>query len=68
MDEAQLESLVTPRTRAIVPVHYAGVGCEMDAILAIARRHGLEVVEDCPATTRFEGRRQLELRDPASCS
>jgi dTDP-4-amino-4,6-dideoxygalactose transaminase len=46
LDEAQLESLVTPRTRAIVPVHYAGVGCEMDAILDVARRHGLEVVED----------------------
>jgi dTDP-4-amino-4,6-dideoxygalactose transaminase len=46
LDEAQLESLVTPRTRAIVPVHYAGVGCEMDVILDVARRHGLEVVED----------------------
>ena len=46
LDEAQLESLVTPRTRAIVPVHYAGVGCEMDAILDVARRHDLEVIED----------------------
>ena len=46
LDEARLESLVTPRTRAIVPVHYAGVSCEMDAILAIARRHGVPVVED----------------------
>jgi len=46
LDEAQLESLVTPRTRAVVPVHYAGVGCEMDAILDIARRHNLEVIED----------------------
>ena len=46
LDEAQLESLVTPRTRAIVPVHYAGVGCEMDAILDVARRHNLEVIED----------------------
>jgi dTDP-4-amino-4,6-dideoxygalactose transaminase len=46
LDEAQLESLVTPRTRAIVPVHYAGVGCEMDTILDIARRHNLEVIED----------------------
>jgi dTDP-4-amino-4,6-dideoxygalactose transaminase len=46
MDEAQLESLITPRTRAIVPVHYAGVGCEMDAILDIARRHHLAVIED----------------------
>ena len=46
LDERLLEPLVTPRTRAILPVHYAGVGCEMDAILAVAGRHGLEVVED----------------------
>lgn len=41
-----LERLMTPRTRAIVPVHYAGVGCEMDAIGEIATRHGVPVVED----------------------
>ncbi len=46
MDERQLESLITPRTRAIVPVHYAGVGCEMDAICEIAGRHGIPIVED----------------------
>jgi dTDP-4-amino-4,6-dideoxygalactose transaminase len=46
MDESRLESLITPRTRAIAPVHYAGVGCDMDAILAIASRHGIPVVED----------------------
>lgn len=46
LDEARLESLITPRTRAIVPVHYAGVGCEMDAILDVARRHGVAVIED----------------------
>jgi dTDP-4-amino-4,6-dideoxygalactose transaminase len=46
MDEAQVERLVTARTKAIVPVHYAGVGCEMDAILEIAHRHGIAVVED----------------------
>ncbi len=46
LDEKQLERLITPRTRAVVPVHYAGVGCEMDAILEIAERHGLPVVED----------------------
>ncbi|HKP52803.1 MAG TPA: dTDP-4-amino-4,6-dideoxygalactose transaminase [Chloroflexia bacterium] len=46
MDEAQLERLITPRTKAVVPVHYAGVGCEMDTIMAIAERHGLVVVED----------------------
>ena len=46
LDEGRLEALITPRTRAIVPVHYAGVGCEMDPILDIADRHGVSVVED----------------------
>ena len=46
MDETLVEAAITPRTRAIVPVHYAGVACEMDVILDIARRHGLRVVED----------------------
>ena len=46
IDEQQIEALVTPNTRAIVPVHYAGVGCEMDVIGDIARRRGIAVVED----------------------
>jgi dTDP-4-amino-4,6-dideoxygalactose transaminase len=46
MDETKIEAAITPRTKAIVPVHYAGVGCEMDAIMAIADRHGLIVIED----------------------
>jgi dTDP-4-amino-4,6-dideoxygalactose transaminase len=46
LDEALIEQAVTSRTRAVVPVHYAGVGCEMDSILSIAGRHGLKVVED----------------------
>ncbi len=46
VDESRIEAAITPRTRAIVPVHYAGVGCEMDRILDIARRHGLLVIED----------------------
>lgn len=46
LDERLIEAAITPRTRAIVPVHYAGVACEMDTIMAIARRHGLKVVED----------------------
>ncbi|VVE84732.1 dTDP-4-amino-4,6-dideoxygalactose transaminase [Pandoraea sputorum] len=46
VDERLIEAAITPRTRAIVAVHYAGVSCEMDTILAIARRHGLSVVED----------------------
>jgi dTDP-4-amino-4,6-dideoxygalactose transaminase len=46
VDAITLESLVTPRTRAIVPVHYAGIACDMDAIEAVANRHHLVVVED----------------------
>jgi dTDP-4-amino-4,6-dideoxygalactose transaminase len=46
LDETRLESLISSRTKAIVPMHYAGVGCEMDAILEIAARHGVPVVED----------------------
>ena len=46
LDESKLEALITPNTKAIVPVHYAGVACEMDAILAIAAKHGVPVVED----------------------
>ncbi len=46
IDETLIEAAITPRTRAIVPVHYAGVGCEMDAVMDIARRHNLLVIED----------------------
>jgi len=46
LDESRLEALITPRTRVVLPVHYAGVGCKMDTILEIARRHDLMVVED----------------------
>ena len=46
LDECLIEAAITPRTRAIVPVHYAGVACEMDTILTIAQKHGLKVVED----------------------
>lgn len=46
MDEVKLEQLITPRTKVIVPVHYAGVSCEMDTILEIANQHGIHVVED----------------------
>lgn len=46
IDETLIEAAITPRTKAIVPVHYAGVACEMDAILDIAKRHNLLVIED----------------------
>lgn len=46
LNERLLEGLITERTKAIVPVHYAGVGCEMDAIMEIADRYGIAVIED----------------------
>jgi dTDP-4-amino-4,6-dideoxygalactose transaminase len=55
IDPAAIEAVVTPRTKAIIPVHYGGLAADMPAILAIARRHGLKVVEDAahalPATS-----------------
>jgi dTDP-4-amino-4,6-dideoxygalactose transaminase len=56
LDESRIEAAITPRTRAIVPVHYAGVGCEMDAIMAVAERHGLLVIEDAAQGTLSEYR------------
>lgn len=58
LDEKLIEAAITPRTRAIVPVHYAGVACEMDAILAIARKHDLKVVEDAAqgVMAKYKGR------------
>jgi dTDP-4-amino-4,6-dideoxygalactose transaminase len=47
IDPAAIEAAITPRTRAILPVHFAGRPCEMDAIMAIARKHDLVVIEDC---------------------
>lgn len=46
LDESRLEALITPRTKAIVLVHYAGVPCEMNSICAIAQRHGVRLIED----------------------
>lgn len=46
IDETLIEAAITPRTKAIVPVHYAGVACEMDVIMDIAKRHNLLVIED----------------------
>jgi dTDP-4-amino-4,6-dideoxygalactose transaminase len=58
LDESRMESLITPRTKAIVVVHYAGVSCEMNSILAIAARHGVAVVEDNAHSlfSRYRGR------------
>lgn len=46
IDPAKIRAAITPRTKAILPVHYGGLACDMDAILAIAKEHGLKVVED----------------------
>lgn len=46
LDESQLDELITPRTKGIVPVHYAGIGCEMDTIREIADRYHLQIIED----------------------
>ncbi|BBD80769.1 DegT/DnrJ/EryC1/StrS family aminotransferase [Aerosticca soli] len=58
IDPAAIEAAITPRTRAILPVHFAGRPCAMDRIMAIAQRHGLVVIEDCAhaVETEFRGR------------
>jgi dTDP-4-amino-4,6-dideoxygalactose transaminase len=65
IDETLIEAAITPRTRAIVPVHYAGVACEMDTILDIAQRHGLKVVEDAAqgVMSTYKGRALGALGD-----
>lgn len=58
IDETKIEAAITPKTRAIIPVHYAGVGCEMDAIMEIAKRHDLIVIEDAAQgiMSRYKGK------------
>ena len=58
LDESRLEPLITKRTKAIVPVHYAGVACEMDAIAEIAQKHGVRIIEDNAHSlfARYHGR------------
>ncbi|WP_037217809.1 dTDP-4-amino-4,6-dideoxygalactose transaminase [Rhizobium sp. IBUN] len=58
IDESLLEGAITPRTKAIVVVHYAGVACEMDTIMSIAKRHRLKIVEDAAQGVRafYKGR------------
>lgn len=58
IDETLIEAAITPRTRAIVPVHYAGVACDMDAIMDIAYRHKLMVIEDAAqcVMSNYKGR------------
>ena len=70
LDERLIEERITPRTRAIVVVHYAGVSCEMDAICEIARRHDLIVVEDAAQAllSTYRGRPAGSLGDLAALS
>jgi perosamine synthetase len=65
LDPSRIPAAITPRTRAIVPVHFAGQACDMDAILAIARTHGLAVVEDAAHAlpTLHRGRKVGTLGD-----
>jgi dTDP-4-amino-4,6-dideoxygalactose transaminase len=58
LDESLIEAAITPRTRAIVPVHYAGVACEMDTIMAIAKARDLLVIEDAAQAmmARYRGK------------
>ncbi|MCI6977906.1 MAG: dTDP-4-amino-4,6-dideoxygalactose transaminase [Lachnospiraceae bacterium] len=58
IDETLIEDAITSKTKAIVPVHYAGVGCEMDTIMDIARRHNLTVIEDAAQaiTSTYKGK------------
>lgn len=67
LDPAAFEAAISPRTKAVVPTHLYGTPCDMDAILAIARRRGLRVIEDCAQSTgaRFRGARVGNLGDAA---
>lgn len=58
LDETKIEAAITPRTKVVVPVHYAGVGCEMDVIMELAAKHNLLVVEDAAqgVNATFNGR------------
>ncbi|WP_233511110.1 DegT/DnrJ/EryC1/StrS family aminotransferase [Dyella psychrodurans] len=58
IDPDAIEAAITPRTRAILPVHFAGRPCEMDRIMAIARKHNLVVIEDCAHAVEAEYRGQ----------
>ncbi len=70
IDETRIEAAITPNTKAIVVVHYAGVGCEMDTILAIAKRHNLKVIEDAAQgiMAKYKGRPLGSFGDFAALS
>lgn len=70
LNEDLIEKAITEKTRVIVPVHYAGVPCEMDRIIAIARKHGLRVVEDAAQAllSDYHGRKLGSIGDMAALS
>lgn len=70
LDPAEVEARITPRTKAIIPVHLFGHPAEMDPILAIARKHGLKVIEDCAQAhlARYHGRLAGTMGDAATFS
>jgi dTDP-4-amino-4,6-dideoxygalactose transaminase len=65
IDETKIEAAITPKTKAIVPVHYAGVACDMDVIMDIAKRHNLYVVEDAAQaiTATYKGKKLGTIGD-----
>jgi dTDP-4-amino-4,6-dideoxygalactose transaminase len=65
LDEKLIEAALTPRTRAVVPVHYAGVACEMDTIMSLAKRHGIYVIEDAAqgVMSTYKGRELGSIGD-----
>ncbi len=70
LDPAKIEAAITPRTKAIIPVHFAGQACDMDAILDIARRHNLRVIEDAAHAhgAEYKGRKLGTIGDAGSFS
>jgi dTDP-4-amino-4,6-dideoxygalactose transaminase len=65
LDPADLKRKITPKTRAVIPVHFAGRACDMDAITAIARTHGLKIIEDCAHAieTEYHGKKAGRFGD-----
>ena len=70
IDETKIEQAITPHTKAIIVVHYAGVACEMDTISAIAKKHGLMVLEDAAQgmMSSYKGRTLGTLGDMGTYS
>jgi dTDP-4-amino-4,6-dideoxygalactose transaminase len=70
IDETKIEAAISPRTKAIVPVHYAGVACEMDVIMGIAQRHNLIVIEDAAQAIQasYKGRALGSIGDLGTVS